>query len=136
MSSVGIFLLTKPYHKLFLCTKVKSNLEISEVLSKMASNYTLTNTTLDYNNQSGINFTMLCPIYSESDRFWKETIAFWLDGVIKTVVAIFGILTNILAAYILMKPKMKSSFNLSLVALNVIDSIFLLGSVLESFKLR
>ena len=72
----------------------------------MASNYTLTNTTLDYNNQSGINFTMLCPIYSESDHFWKETIAFWLDGVIKTVVAIFGILTNILAAYILMKPKM------------------------------
>ena len=102
----------------------------------MASNYTLTNTTLDYNNQSNINFTMLCPIYSESDRFWKEIIAFWLDGVIKTVVAIFGILTNILAAYILMKPKMKSSFNLSLVALNVIDSIFLLGSVLESFKLR
>ena len=102
----------------------------------MASNYNLTNITLDYNNASDINVTMLCPIYSESDRFWKETIAFWLDGVIKTVVAIFGILTNILAAYILMKPKMKSSFNLSLVALNVIDSIFLLGSVLESFKLR
>ena len=102
----------------------------------MASNYNLTNITLDYNNASDINLTMLCPIYSESDRFWKETIAFWLDGVIKTVVAMFGILTNILAAYILLKPKMKNSFNLSLVALNVIDTIFLFGNVLESFKSR
>ena len=42
----------------------------------MASNYNLTNITLDYNNASDINLTMLCPIYSESDRFWKETIAF------------------------------------------------------------
>ena len=102
----------------------------------MASNYSIINITLDNNSESSINFTALCPIYSESERFWKETIAFWLDGIIKTAVAIFGILTNILAAYILMKPKMKNSFNLSLVALNVIDSIFLFGSVLESFKSR
>ena len=102
--------------------------------AKMASNYSI-NITLN-NNESGANFTALCPIYSDSDRFWKEAVAFWLDGVIKTILACLGILMNILAAYILVQPKMKNSFNLSLVALNIIDTIFLLGSIMESFELR
>ena len=78
----------------------------------------------------------LCPIYSEAERFWIDNIAFWLDGVAKSVVAFIGVFANILAGYILNLPKMKNSFNLCLVALSVIDTIFLIGGILESFKMR
>ena len=108
----------------------------SNFSTKIASNYSDINIMSDNNDSDGINITFLCPIYSDSDRFWKEAVAFWLDGVIKTIVACIGILMNILAAYILIQPKMKNSFNLSLVALNIIDTIFLLGSIMESFELR
>ena len=104
--------------------------------TKIVSNYSDIIIMSDNNDSDSINITFLCPIYSDSDRFWKEAVAFWLDGVIKTIVAFIGILMNILAAYILIQPKMKNSFNLSLVALNIIDTIFLLGSIMESFELR
>ena len=57
-----------------------------------------------------------------------------LDGIAKTLVALVGVFLNVLAAYILNRPKMKNSFNLCLVVLNVIDTIFLVGGILESFK--
>ena len=70
--------------------------------AKMASNYSINITTLNNNNESSaINFSAVCPIYTDSDRSWKETVAFWLDGVIKTILACVGILMNMLAAYIL-----------------------------------
>ena len=62
--------------------------------------------------------------------------AFWLDGVAKTLVAVLGVASNILAGYVLCKPNMKNSFNLCLVALAVIDTIFLLGSILQSIRKR
>ena len=65
--------------------------------------------------------------------FW--TLAdYVLDGIAKTLVALVGVFLNVLAAYILNRPKMKNSFNLCLVVLNVIDTIFLVGGILESFK--
>ena len=57
-----------------------------------------------------------------------------LDGIAKTFVALVGVFLNILAAYILNRPKLKNSFNLCLVVLNVIDTIFLVGGIIESFK--
>ena len=57
-----------------------------------------------------------------------------LDGIAKTFVALVGVFLNILAAYILNRPKLKNSFNLCLVMLNVIDTIFLVGGIIESFK--
>ena len=66
----------------------------------------------------------------------RKNLGFWLDGILKTLVAFIGIISNILAGYILNKPKMKNPFNLCLVVLTVIDTIFLVVDVLESFKRR
>ena len=49
---------------------------------------------------------------------------------------VLGVASNILAGYVLCKPNMKNSFNLCLVALAWIDTIFLVGSILESFRKR
>ena len=84
------------------------------------------------------NETMLalCPPYTEKEEKMVTDVAFWLDGVTKTTVALLGVFSNALAAFVLRKPKMKNSFNLCLVALAWIDTIFLVGSILESFRKR
>ena len=66
-------------------------------------------------------------------HFWMLA-HYVLDGIAKTLVALVGVFLNVLAAYILNRPKMKNSFNLCLVVLNVIDTIFLVGGIIESFK--
>ena len=96
-------------------------------------------TTYQWKNASNhINTSILaqCPIYSDNDRIMTDHMAFWLDGVIKSIVAFIGVISNIFAGYVLIQPKMKNSFNLCLVALNVIDTVFLVGCILESFKMR
>ena len=89
-----------------------------------------TNKSFDESNQTLLS----CHVPSETEKELRKQLAFWLDGVAKTLVALVGVFLNILAAYILNRPKMKNSFNLCLVALNVIDTIFLVGGILESFK--
>ena len=90
------------------------------------------------NETQEINETLLalCPPFTEFEEKMVSSTAFWLDGVAKTIVGMLGVASNIMAAYILNKPKMKNSFNLCLVALACIDTIFLLGSILESFRKR
>ena len=85
-----------------------------------------------------VNETMLalCPSLTEAEERMVENAAFWLDGVAKATVALLGVASNILAGYVLCKPNMKNSFNLCLVALAWIDTIFLVGSILESFRKR
>ena len=78
----------------------------------------------------------LCPPLTIAENNMISNTAFWLDGVAKTLVAVLGVASNILAGYVLCKPNMKNSFNLCLVALAVIDTIFLLGSILQSIRKR
>lgn len=89
-------------------------------------------------NESVYNATIeaLCPNYTETEDKMVRYTAFWLDGVAKTTVAVLGVVSNTLAAFVLQKPKMKNSFNLCLVALACIDTIFLAGSILESLRKR
>ena len=95
--------------------------------------YSTTNKLVDENSNQTL-IAPLCHVPSETEKELRKQLAFWLDGVAKTLVALVGVFLNILAAYILNRPKMKNSFNLCLVALNVIDTIFLVGGILESFK--
>lgn len=90
------------------------------------------------NESSVLNETILalCPSYTENEEKMVADAQFWLDGVAKTTVAVLGVVSNALAAFVLQKPKMKNSFNLCLVALACIDTIFLVGSILESFRKR
>ena len=84
------------------------------------------------------NATMqqLCPNYTEDQMDMLDSVAFWLDGVAKSIMALLGIFSNILAAFVLTRPKMKNSFNLCLVALACIDSLYLFLQFLESLRKR
>ena len=95
--------------------------------------YSTTNKLFDETSNQTL-IAPLCHVPSGTEKEIRRQLAFWLDGVAKTLVALVGVFLNILAAHILNRPKMKNSFNLCLVALNVIDTIFLVGGILESFK--
>ena len=57
------------------------------------------------------------------------------DNLIQTIVAILGIFGNFLASYILCTRKeMRNAFNLLLVTMACFDSLYLFGSILESFR--
>ena len=91
---------------------------------------------------SSLNFTdnetllEICPKHSTFETQMIHSTGFWLDGVVKTILAVVGILSNCLAGYVLNRPKMKNSFNKCLIALAVFDSIFLTVSIIESFRRR
>ena len=89
-------------------------------------------------NRTNLNQTLvdLCPTYTASEERMVNAMAFWLDGVAKTTLALLGVFSNILAGYVLNQPKMKNSFNLCLVALACIDTIYLVVSILESLRKR
>ena len=75
-----------------------------------------------------------CPIFSEEDEIFLKMFSFWVEGVIQTICAIFGIFGNIIASIIITRKEMRNSFNLLLVSLACFDSTYLLGSILESIR--
>ena len=76
-----------------------------------------------------------CPDYDDEDRYLLEKVSFVIEGVVQTIVAILGIFGNFLASYILCTRKeMRNAFNLLLVTMACFDSLYLFGSILESFR--
>ena len=81
--------------------------------------------------QEGINS---CYEISNLDWDYIDKLQFWVEGVLPCVVAVSGILGNAITAFILLKANMRNSFNFLLIALAVMDSCFLIGAILESFR--
>ena len=91
---------------------------------------------LNSTNSTNISYTELyCPQYGEEEKELLEKVSFFIEGVVQTIVAILGIVGNFLASYILCTRKeMRNAFNLLLVVMACFDSLYLFGSILESFR--
>ena len=55
---------------------------------------------------------------------------FWVEGVLLTMVSVFGVVANFIAVIVLCRPKMKSGFHNLLVALAIMDMLYLFMSQL------
>ena len=76
-----------------------------------------------------------CPCYGEEELQLIQKVSFAIEGVCQCMVAILGIFGNSLASYILISRKeMRNAFNMLLVTLACFDSLYLFGSILESFR--
>ena len=76
-----------------------------------------------------------CPDFSNKTEAILSSVSFAIEGVLQTIVAILGIFGNCLASYVLSSSKeMRNAFNLLLVTLACFDSMYLFGSILESFR--
>ena len=90
---------------------------------------------MDLNSTNVSDIGLDCPDYDDEDRYLLEKVSFVIEGVVQTIVAILGIFGNFLASYILCTRKeMRNAFNLLLVTMACFDSLFLFGSILESFR--
>ena len=87
-------------------------------------------------NSSNISEIQLdCPDYGDEEAQLLQKVSFAIEGVSQTIVAILGIIGNSLASYILCTRKeMRNAFNLLLVVMACFDSLYLFGSILESFR--
>lgn len=59
-----------------------------------------------------------------------ETCRFWTEGVLSLVVAAFGLMGNVVSIWVLSVPEMRNSFNRLLLALAIIDCLFILPGIL------
>ena len=75
-----------------------------------------------------------CPVNSDEEFELLDKFSFWVEGVLQTVLAVFGIIGNTIASVIISRKEMRNSFNLLLVSLACFDSTFLFGSILESIR--
>ena len=74
------------------------------------------------------------PPPTEEDFELYETLSLVIDGYGNIVLAVFGIIANILAICIFSKKSFKSNFNNLLIALAVCDLLFLILSIAESTR--
>ena len=59
-----------------------------------------------------------------------EACRFWSEGVLSSIVAAFGLMGNIVSIWVLSVPEMRNSFNRLLLALAIIDCMFILPGIL------
>lgn len=78
--------------------------------------------------------SLQCPTFTREDSEFKVAFSFWVEGVIQVILAVFGILGNILSCFVLTRKEMRNSFNLLLVTLATFDTCYLIGAILESLR--
>lgn len=59
-----------------------------------------------------------------------ESFIFYVEGVVLTSVATFGLVGTIMSIYVLLQPRLRNSFSAFLTGLAVCDSTFLLFAIL------
>ena len=80
-----------------------------------------------------------CPVFTRTDASLLIELRFWVGGVANCIIAVLGVLINIVSAYVLLTNQvLKNTFNKLLSVLLIIDSIclfFIINDVLyHTFK--
>ena len=75
-----------------------------------------------------------CPEFTEFSSEMLTQVSFWVEGALSCSVAMAGFLGNVGSVVILSGKEMRNSFNWLLIGLACFDNVYLLGSILESFR--
>jgi hypothetical protein len=82
-------------------------------------------------------YHQLLYLYTKVEMIASNYLPFSIAGIFQTVVAIFGIIGNTMAALILSSRKRaKNTFDSLCVSLTCFDSVYLIGCILQSFRLQ
>ena len=89
----------------------------------------------------GISENLTCPKFTNTDVYMVNELRFWVGGVVSCLIAVFGLLTNLASAYVLLtNPSLKNLFNTFLSIQLIMDSFCLFFIIIEVvsniFKLR
>ena len=86
----------------------------------------------DYNNTSydyDYNDTSDCDFPSVEDMQMIQTVNLVVGGYVTIVIAVLGVLANVMAIAVFCRKTLQSNFNLLLITLTALDLLFLLVSV-------
>ena len=76
-----------------------------------------------------------CPYVSNAcSQSWDNTYSFWLDGVMRSTIALIGIFLNIVFCYVLSQKQLRNVFNSLLISLAVFDTFYLVFDIIEAFR--
>ena len=81
-----------------------------------------------------LNMNISCPEFTEFSSEMLTQVSFWVEGALSCSVAMAGFLGNVGSVVILSGKEMRNSFNWLLIGLACFDNVYLLGSILESFR--
>ena len=91
-------------------------------------------TIFDQEEDSLMMMNMSCPEFTEFSSEMLTQVSFWVEGALSCSVAMAGFLGNVGSVVILSGKEMRNSFNWLLIGLACFDNVYLLGSILESFR--
>ena len=75
-----------------------------------------------------------CPIFTNRDASVLTELKFWVGGIVNCVIAVLGMLINVVSAYVLLTNQvLKNTFNRMLGILLIIDSICLFFIISDVF---
>jgi hypothetical protein len=77
---------------------------------------------------------MNCPLLKEDEMELVHYVSYYLEGVLQAIVAMIGIVVNLVSSFVLTRKEMRNSFNLLIVTLAAYDSWYLFGAILESIR--
>ena len=70
--------------------------------------------------------------WGDDEQHTIEMCRFWMDGILITVTGIIGLILNTLSVVILLKPGMRNTFNMLLVSLSAMDSLYIIIAIAYS----
>ena len=104
------------------------------MVCKCKTNSILINASANKNhNSSNPTRQIWCQNHNNCCSQMLKSLQFWLQGIVTTSISFIGIIMNILFCYVLSRKDMKNQFNSLLIALAILDSSFLFGSILRAF---
>ena len=71
---------------------------------------------MSFTNITSIKESIDCATFTDQDDYLLNVFSFWVEGVLQTITAIFGIFGNIIASIIVTRKDMRNSFKLHLAA--------------------
>ena len=123
------------YNEVILCMNDKKSPCTFRNETVCETNYILINSSSEDGHNNTSIHEIWCPYVSSSCyQFWDNTFSFWLDGVMRSTVALIGIILNIVFCYVLSQKQLRNVFNSLLIALAVFDTFFLVFDILEALR--
>ena len=123
------------YNEVILCMNDKKSQCTFQNETVCGTNYVLINSSSEDSHNNTSVHEIWCPYVSNTCyELWDNTLSFWLDGVMRSTVALIGILLNIVFCYVLSQKQLRNIFNSLLISLAVFDTFYLVFDIIEAFR--
>ena len=123
------------YNEVILCMNEEKSQCTFQNETVCETNYVLINSSSEDSHDNTSIHEIWCPYVSNTCYdIWDNTLSFWLDGVMRSTVALIGVLLNIVFCYVLSQKQLRNVFNSLLIALAVFDILYLVFDIFEVFR--